>query len=653
MTDKAPPAPKAIPFVVYNGTGGGGDGAGNGAGKPYLAGLEDVKVLSADELFAEPAACISAAILLVDASMLDHAADLARLPSHLVVVAADDAAEQALGERADLSLAGMSDPADRQRILRTAGRFSAVSLSASKQRRELVCARRDLHKLKTMGMQLMDERDPAALLRGIVEEGKVLTESDAGLLFLLEKDRSNQPRLRLAMYHWDSLPDLPVLTSESLAVDDTSVIGHSAVVRHQVVVEDAYAIPPDAGFMANKDFDAKYGYRSRSMLLVPMLDRHGGVVGVLAFVNRKRHSAARIHCLEDADRYVLPYTRREVRMARALAGLAASSIENSALYARIEHIFESFVKAAVSAIDQRDPSTAGHSVRVATLTTELAKAVQRGGNGPYKNLRLSHAQMRELHFAALLHDLGKVGVREDVLMKGKRLPAQLWERVEARFDLIRRTLEAEHYKNCPGAAETAKDSRTLAGPMDPHCAEQLKQLDRLWEIVRAANDPAPPFAAPSDLDDIGGRMFEGLDGKPAPYLTSDELRYLQIPHGTLNPHEREEIQSHVEQTYQFLLQIPWTDELKDLALIAYGHHEKLDGSGYPRRIKGDQIPVQTRIMTIADIFDALTASDRPYKQAVAPDKALDIIQAEAKSGLLDVELVRVLVESQVYTQILR
>ena len=171
--------------------------------------------------------------------------------------------------------------------------------------------------------------------------------------------------------------------------------------------------------------------------------------------------------------------------------------------------------------------------------------------------------------------------------------------------------------------------------------------------MREANEPGPLSCTPAELDAIAQRSFEGPDHHPMHYLTKEELHYLQIPEGSLNERERREIQSHVEGTYQFLLQIPWTDDLKNLAMYARLHHEKLDGSGYPLGLKGDEIPVQARLMTIADIFDALTAADRPYKPAVPPDQALDIIQTEAKQGLLDAELVRVFVESQVYKQILR
>lgn len=602
----------------------------------------------ADELLALRRHGKEAAVLLVDASMLDRAEEIRKLPSCVIVVANDVASEQALGARATLSVAELARGPARSRVLRAACAYATASYSALLRKRLLTCARRDLHELKTIGMGLMYERDQGVLLRHIVEQGKLLTESDAGCLFLLEKDQSNVPRLRPALYVFDSLEDVPALGGEALPVDNTSIIGYAATVKHHVVVDDTYALPPDAEFQNNPDFERRFGYYVRSILIVPMIDHRDSVVGVLVFVNRKSEPRARVTDKASADRYVLTYTRREVRLARALASVAAASIENTTLYAQIEHIFESFVKAAVSAIDQRDPTTSGHSVRVATLTTELAAAVQRGGTGMYRHLRFTRQQMRELHFAALLHDLGKVGVREDLLMKGKKLPTDLWARVDARFGLIRRTMESEYYRKC-ATLSLDQDGRTL---LEAEFKQQTLELERLYDIVRSANEPADLEYPPAELDAIASRTFPGTDGSTMPYLTADELRYLQIPHGTLDERERGEIQSHVEQTYHFLLQIPWTDDLKNLALYAYGHHEKLDGSGYPRRIKGDQIPVQTRLMTIADIFDALTASDRPYKSAVSPDKALDVIQSEARAGMLDPELVRVMVESRVYQRIL-
>ena len=610
--------------------------------------LEGVRVADARDLVADLSARCDAAVLVVDASIADHARTVAALPTHVAVVAADAASEEALRDRVDLSLAGVSDAAARRRVLRAACLLSAARVGAARGRRALVCTRRDLHKLNQISIDLMHEHDQAGLLKRIVSQGKRLTESDAGCLFLLEADPRGAPRLRPAVYSIDSIPEFALTEAEPLPLDSSSIIGHAGVTKKPIVIRDAYQLPSNVDFSSNVDFERRFGYYVQSMLVTPMLDHRDALVGVLAFVNRKRSRNAVVRDRESARRHVLPYRHREARLGRALASVAAASIENSTLYAQIQHILESFVKAAVSAIDQRDPSTAGHSIRVATLTTELARAVERGGGGAYRGLRFTREQMRELHFAALLHDLGKVGVRENVLMKAKKLPPALWERVEARFNLIRRTLEAEHYRACRGESTAAPRELVL----DATCANRRADLERLWTMVRAANEPAPLACAPAELDDIAHRVFDGPDGTPTPYLAPEELVYLQIPHGTLDSKERYEIQSHVEQTYQFLLQIPWTDDLKNLARYARGHHEKLDGSGYPLGLRGDEIPVQTRLMTIADIFDALTASDRPYKKAVTPDAALEIIEAEARAGMLDADLVRVLVESQVYRQIL-
>src|SRR5207253_9530735 len=185
--------------------------------------------------------------------------------------------------------------------------------------------------------------------------------------------------------------------------------------------------------------DEKHGYRAKSMMVVPMMDHRDEVVGVLQLINRKTEQNARITDEENAQRFVQPYSGHELQLVQSLAGQAAISIENQQLYAQIEHLFESFVKAAVTAIDQRDPTTAGHSIRVASLTVDIAEAVERGGEGPYRDVQFSREQMKELRYAAMLHDFGKVGVREEVLVKSKKLPPHLWERVQSRFDLIVRS----------------------------------------------------------------------------------------------------------------------------------------------------------------------------------------------------------------------
>jgi len=568
-------------------------------------------------------------VLIVDASLLSRLPDVQRIHRDVIVVAADDASEEALGDRADLSLSHLPEGTPRQRQLRAACRLSVTRALAAQRRHDLTCTKHDIHKLNQVAIDLMHEHDRDVLLRRIVERGKKLTESDGSCLFLIERVDGQEDRLRPAVYDIDSIPDLDermgTRSPPPLPLDHKSIIGHAAVTGEHVVVDDAYHLPPNAGFQSNIDFEKEFHYHTRSLLAVPMLDQRDALIGVLAFVNRRRPHPAPISDSEAADRYVLPYNRRTIRLGLSMASIAAVSIENAQLYSQVEQILDRLVTAAVTAIDQRDPSTAGHSERVATLTTALAKAAERTSTGRYRDLRFTSGQMRELHYAALLHDLGKVTVRERVLMKGQKLPPELWERVACRFSMI----------------------RAVTPPSD------RAEVERCWDTIRDANEPMSPPEAPATLDAVARHTFRGSEGQTLPYLTPEELHYLRIPRGTLDEQERLEIESHVENTYQYLLQIPWTDDLKNVPTIAYGHHEKLDGSGYPRGLLGPEISVQTRILTIADIFDALTASDRPYKYAVTPERALDILRAEARTGMLDADLVDVLVRSQVYRRILR
>ena len=280
-----------------------------------------------------------------------------------------------------------------------------------------------------------------------------------------------------------------------------------------------------------------------------------------------------------------------MHLAFSLAGQAAVSIENAQLYAQIEHLFDCFVKASVTAIDQRDPATAGHSIRVATLVTDLAVALERSAAGSYRGIRFTRAQMREMRYAALLHDFGKVGVREEVLIKERKLPPFLWERVHARFELIRSTLELDHERKRARARQQSGDSLKHIGTLDAEFNQQMAELDRFQSIVAAANEPTPlTEEADAILVDVANHRFARADGQIEPYLTEDELHYLRIPHGSLDDLERLEIEAHAEQTFFFLSRIPWTDDLKEVARYASGHHEKLNGTGYPRRLAGNDIP---------------------------------------------------------------
>lgn len=580
-------------------------------------------------------------------------------PEHLVLVCVDTGMEARLARhpRLFLPLPPGGEAAEQLRLLRAAFRHSALLLTARRTERELARTRDEMQELNRVGMALMTERDPDRLLRLIVERSRWLTQSDAGSLYLAERDEGGQGggmRLRFKLAQNDSLPSLP-FSEFTLPIDRTSLAGHVAVTLEPLTLEDAYALPDDAPYSFNRSFDERFGYRTRSLLMVPLLDRRGDLVGVLQLINRRTGPEGGITSIEAADALVTAYGERELQLARSLAGQAAVSIENARLYREIEQIFESFVKASVTAIDQRDPTTAGHSVRVSALTIDLADALTRHPHGPFANFRLTREQLRELRYAALLHDFGKVAVREEVLVKAKKLPPRLGDRVGDRFALIRASLEAEFQRR--RAEHLAKgEGGAASGPLrrlEEEFVARREELRRFEAAVLAANEPTVlPEKSAAILDEIVGRTVMGVEGDEIPFLTADEHRFLMIPRGTLDESERLEIESHVEQTYRFLSQIPWTEDLRNVPAIAYGHHEKLDGRGYPRRVAAEEIPLQTRLMTIADIFDALTASDRPYKRALSAERAIDILQMEAKDGMLDRSLVEMLVQSGVYRRIL-
>jgi len=341
----------------------------------------------------------------------------------------------------------------------------------------------------------------------------------------------------------------------------------------------------------------------------------------------------------------------QLELIESIASQAAVALDNKNLLDAIQNLFEGFVKASVTAIESRDPTTYGHSGRVAALTVGLAEAMNEVRVGRYADLKFDPEQLKELRYACLLHDFGKVGVREQVLVKAKKLyPLQL-ELIKQRHHFVRRTAEREFWRKRSEFLEThdRKEYEPFLRALEAEHAREIELLDGFLDAVLRANEPTVlPGGRFEALLQLARHTYEDPSGRPHPYLTEEEMRYLTIAKGSLDEMERQEIESHVTHTYRFLQQIPWTRELQDIPMIAYGHHEKLDGGGYPRRVTGDAIPIQTRMMTISDIYDALSAADRPYKAAVAPARALDIMAEEVRAGQLDQELFRLFVEGKVF-----
>jgi response regulator RpfG family c-di-GMP phosphodiesterase len=314
-------------------------------------------------------------------------------------------------------------------------------------------------------------------------------------------------------------------------------------------------------------------------------------------------------------------------------------------------LFDGFVKAAVKAIEQRDPTTSGHSQRVCEMTVALAEAVDREPRGPYGDLRFSREQMKELRYAALLHDFGKVGVREEVLVKAKKLYPLHFVRVLDRFDYIRRDIEARIAEQKVEAllSLAKKQAAERLRLLDEESRRLRGELDRFAEFIAKANEPTLlPSWDFEVLTEIAQKMFRDARGTERPYLSAEEVRFLSIPRGSLDDDERRQIESHVVHSFNFLAQIPCTPEFRAIPEIARAHHEKLNGKGYPFGLNSGQIPVQAKMMTICDIFDALSASDRPYKRAVPTDRALDILKLCVRDEEIDPELFRVFLDAGVY-----
>ena len=585
-------------------------------------------VIQPVDRFVEVASCDRPAVVIGDQDFIASTPDLADLPDQVMVLKNDDG----------LTLDS----------IRTAFQLSVARLDTAHAQHELEQLRKDVRDLNRAGMALMAERNLEALLALILDAAMRITRSDAGAIFLVEKHSDGTSHLRFKVIRIDSVATLPALEEYTFPINSSTLAGHVAQTREPLVLDDVNDLPPDAVFRHSDLIKKLVGYSVKSMLITPMVDHEERVVGLLQLGNRKSNRTALLQTSQDVDRYVVPYATRDSHVCFSLAGQAAVSIENASLHEQVEHLFESFARAAVTAIDQRDPATAGHSLRVATLVVNLAQAMERIGSGRYRDVRFTRDQLRELRYAALLHDFGKIGVREEVLVKARKLPSAMWERMQARFELIRLSLDLEYERKRLRMTRTGAGAPELVG-LASELGSARQDLDRFYTAVRAANDPSLSLEeSPATLLEMSEHVFQRPDGTIEAYLNERELHFLQIPRGTLDDRERREIEAHAQQTFQFLAQMPWTDDLKHVPEYAAAHHEKLDGSGYPHHLKGDAIPLQTRIMTVADIFDALTAHDRPYKHAVPPHVALDIIQSEARTGMLDEDVVQVLIDSRVY-----
>jgi HD-GYP domain-containing protein (c-di-GMP phosphodiesterase class II) len=503
---------------------------------------------------------------------------------------------------------------------------------------------RELRELSEVGIALSTERDHSVLLTTILTKARELSRADAGSLYLLD-EVDDEKMLRWKLAQNDSIK-VEGFEEMVLPITRRSLAGWVALTGDTLAIDDAYSLPPDAEYSINRSFDEKTGYLTRSILVFPMVTHVGELVGVLQLINRRKPGAPKKLTAATVPDEVVPFDAETVELMRSLAAQAAVAVENNLLYKSIERLFEGFVTAAVTAIEQRDPTTSGHSFRVADLTVELARIVDRDDE-QYRDTHFTSEQVREIRYASLLHDFGKVGVREQVLVKEKKLyPLQL-ETLRNRFEFAMKTAENESNKRkldylLHHGAEAYKEFGKHA---DEELRQQLDKMQKDFAFVTKSNEPT---VLPEGEFQYLQQLAELEFGDKRRLLNDDEVRILSIRKGNLDPTERTEIESHVTHTYNFLRKIPWTKDLSAVADIAFAHHEKLNGRGYPRKLTALEIPIQSRMMTVSDIYDALTANDRPYKRAISTDRALDILKMEVGDGLLDGSLVRLFIDAKIF-----
>jgi HD-GYP domain-containing protein (c-di-GMP phosphodiesterase class II) len=562
-------------------------------------------------------------------------------PALLLLGPGQKAPEQLAGIAVEVP-ADVSAPALRE-LIRVAMENVVLKQQVSELEHEAHRRHRQFKELNRIGIALSAEKDIDRLQSFILTTMRQLTHADGASLWL--KMDEDGPKLFLASSQNHSL-DKNTYQAFKVPVDEKSVVGYAVSKGSSQIYDDAYNPPPGRP-IGGKSFDAQFGYRTKSMLTVPMRNYNNEVVGAVQLINAKRRFETRLSPA-NVDNEVVSFRPDDVEMIESIASQAAVALDNKSLLDSIQALFDGFVQASVTAIEQRDPSTAGHSGRVEGLTTRLARAVTEIGTGTYSSVSLSDDQMKELRYACLLHDFGKVGVREHILIKAKKLiPGQL-EVIESRFAFIERSLQVKYATEKLEAMRAGRNGDVIK-QIDHRLEEELRELNRWLESVVVANEPSVmPEDKASMLEFLAQQTYHDIGGNPHPMLEPQEFRFLSIRKGTLDPQERLEMEAHVTHSFHFLTKIPWTPLMKGIPEIAYGHHEKLDGSGYPRGLTAEQIPLQARMMTVADIYDALTAQDRPYKRAVSPTTALDILREEAGQGKIDKELLDIFVAKKIY-----
>ena len=504
-----------------------------------------------------------------------------------------------------------------------------------------------LEQLNAIGASLSAERDIDRLLEAILTAAKTITRADGGTLYRVTEERTlrfeivrtSSLRYYLGGTTGNPVPFYPIQLYKDGKPNQSMVAAYAALTGKTVNIADAYTAD-GFDFSGTRAFDTKTGYRSKSFLTVPMRNHDNETIGVLQLINAHEPSSGAI----------VPFSPSDQRLAESLASQAAIALTNRMLINQLEQLFESFINLINSAIDEKSPYTGGHCQRVPVLTMLLAEAVSETKDGPLRDFHMSEKDRYELKIAGLLHDCGKVTTPVHIVDKATKLES-IFDRIQlidTRFEVLKRDAELEALRKKHNFLE--QKMRMEAAEEDKRLRDRLRQLDDDRKFLHACNIGGERMRD-EDVDRvrrIGQYRWRDFAGHEAQFLSEDEVKNLTIRSGTLTEEERKVINHHIVATIRMLEALPWPKHLTKVPEYAGGHHERMDGKGYPKGLTREQMSVQARCMGIADIFEALTAKDRPYKKGKTLSESLEILGRMKLNHHVDPDLFDVFVRRKVY-----
>jgi len=497
-----------------------------------------------------------------------------------------------------------------------------------------------LHRLSEIGMALSTEKDTDRLFEMILEEAKHITKADGRTLYSMNEEgdlsfeilRNDSMNTVMGGTSGVEIPYYPVhLWLDDQTPNQKNVSAYVALTGKTVNIKDAYE-EEGYDFEGTINFDKKNGYRSKSFLTVPLKNHENEIIGVMQLINARN---------DNGD--VIPFNEEMEEQVESLASQGAVALTNKRLVEELKTLFEAFIKLIATAIDKKSEYTGGHCARVPVITMMLADAVAKMKDGKYKDFSMNDEERYELYLAAWLHDCGKVATPPHVVDKGTKLET-IFDRIElirTRMELLKRDAEIAFLKRQLNGQSTEA--------YDDEYHNTIEVLEANMKFLEECNIGGE-FMKPELQDrvkSIGKEMIK-LNGGQQTFLSEEEIQNLNIPKGTLLPEEREIINDHIVITIEMLEQLPYPNNLKNVPEFAGGHHEKMDGTGYPKGLNSTQMSTQAKIMAIADIYEALTAADRPYKEGKKLSQAMRIMGFMKNDYHIDEDLFEIFVTSGVY-----